>query len=112
MLNKRKLGNKYEDYAVEVLCSKGFNIIARNYYYKGGEIDIIASKKDIIYFFEVKFRSKNTYGYATESLTNRKIFNIRKGIYKFLTQSKIKYNGIEIYLMAFDDDKMTIIPIA
>lgn len=51
---KRKTGDLGEEIACRFLLGKGFNIIDRNYLKKWGEIDIVAQKDKIIYFFEVK----------------------------------------------------------
>jgi len=51
---KRQLGNIGEDIACQFLVRKGFTIIERNYLRAWGEIDIIAEKKGIVRFIEVK----------------------------------------------------------
>jgi putative endonuclease len=51
---KRKTGNLGEDLACRFLMKHGYTIVERNYLKKCGEIDIIAKKKDILYFIEVK----------------------------------------------------------
>ena len=50
----REKGNIGEDKAVSFLKEHGFCIIDRNYYSRFGEIDIIATKEDILHFIEVK----------------------------------------------------------
>lgn len=45
-----------ERLAALVLRLKGYRILARRYYVKGGEIDIIACRADTIAFVEVKIR--------------------------------------------------------
>jgi putative endonuclease len=47
-------GNIGEDIACKFLIKKGFAIIERNYLKKWGEIDIVAKKKNIFHFIEVK----------------------------------------------------------
>ena len=51
---KRQLGNVGEDIACQFLASKGFTILERNHLRSWGEIDIIAEKKGIVRFIEVK----------------------------------------------------------
>ena len=57
-INKRHLGNSYEDLACEHLETEGLIILARNYRVKAGEIDIIAREGGYIVFVEVKYRAK------------------------------------------------------
>ena len=53
-MNTKNRGNLAEDKACKYLIDKGFKILNRNFYFKGGEIDIIAIKDDVIHFIEVK----------------------------------------------------------
>ena len=52
----RKAGNIGEDAVCGFLVRHGYEIIKRNFTVRGGEIDIIAEKADIIAFVEVKTR--------------------------------------------------------
>ena len=72
---KRKLdeGNKGEDIASEYLKDNGFVIIERNFRIRGGEIDIIATKKDILIFVEVKTRTSTQFGTGFEAITPWKL---------------------------------------
>jgi len=49
-----KLGVSGEDVAMKHLVKLKYKILERNYRKKWGEIDIIAQKKDILHFVEVK----------------------------------------------------------
>ncbi|MDO4505721.1 MAG: YraN family protein [Spirochaetales bacterium] len=53
-LSTREKGNAGEDKAVSFLVSRGYEILARNYRIRTGEIDIVASQGDTIVFVEVK----------------------------------------------------------
>ncbi len=52
--NTTKIGDLGESLACAYLEQQGFNILARNYKKKFGEIDIIARKASKIHFVEVK----------------------------------------------------------
>lgn len=52
--NTQRIGLLGEDVACKYLAMNGFDIVERNYTRKWGAIDIIASKKDVLYFIEVK----------------------------------------------------------
>lgn len=51
---KRKLGDIGENIACDYLKRHGFEILDRNYLRKWGELDIVAKRKGIIRFVEVK----------------------------------------------------------
>jgi len=69
---KKIFGQKGEDLASKFLKNEGFRILKRNFRCKIGEMDIIASKNQEIYFIEVKTRSNIEHGSPFESITSRK----------------------------------------
>lgn len=72
------IGKKGEDIAYEYLVKKGYIILERNYRKSYGEIDIIATKDNILVFIEVKTRTSNKFGSPLESVTPRKLQSILK----------------------------------
>lgn len=56
-MNKYKLGLFAEYFLIFILFIQGYKIIARRYKTKLGEIDLIATKKDNLYIYEVKART-------------------------------------------------------
>lgn len=79
-INTKILGDAGEDLVAQQLQQKGFTILARNYAKRYGEIDIIAQKKDVLAFVEVKFRTKR-FADPTEVITpskQRKIIKVAK----------------------------------
>jgi putative endonuclease len=57
MAESHDLGKKGEDVAVDHLKNTGYKILFRNWKYGKHEIDIIAEKRDIVVFAEVKTRT-------------------------------------------------------
>ena len=53
---KSERGRVGEDAVCEYLTERGWNIAARNFRIRGGEIDIVAEKGDTLAFVEVKTR--------------------------------------------------------
>ena len=74
------LGEKGEEAAVSYLKKQGFSIIQRNCANKFGEIDIVAKKKGIMYFFEVKAGYTNSWINPSENLTRVKLQKFFKSI--------------------------------
>ncbi|MCD8090334.1 MAG: YraN family protein [Clostridiales bacterium] len=54
------------------MTSKGYKILERNYFKRGGEIDIIAEKDDVLVFVEVKYRTMDLYGPGSQAVTKTK----------------------------------------
>jgi putative endonuclease len=55
-------GRKGERVACRFLLKKGFDILARRYRGRSGELDIIAFEEDMLVFVEVKSRSSRKFG--------------------------------------------------
>lgn len=52
--HRKKLGLWGEELATSYLADRGYKIVAKNYSWKGGEVDIIAEIGGVIVFVEVK----------------------------------------------------------
>lgn len=68
-----RVGNQAESSACDYLTEEGFTIIERNWRTRVCEIDIIARKKGVIYFVEVKYRSSQNQGGGLEYITPKKL---------------------------------------
>ena len=77
MIAKKVLGNIGEIKSCEYLELSGYLIIEKNFRCACGEIDIIAGRKDVICFVEVKTRAGSSYGEPQESVNPLKTSRIR-----------------------------------
>lgn len=87
MRNEMKAGSKDqrkakgamgEEAAALFLENLGYRIIERNWRCRSGEIDLIAKQEHILVFIEVRSRSSSKYGTPAESVTARKIAQVRQ----------------------------------
>ena len=67
---KGKIG---EDAAATFLTKKGYRIISRNFFVRGGELDLVAVYHDTLVFVEVKTRTSTDFGTPEEAVTPWKI---------------------------------------
>ncbi len=88
--NKRDIGKEGEDIAAKYLTEKGFEIIARNYHYSHGEIDIIANHNQQLVFIEVKSRLNLEYGEPEYAINLKKIKQIKKMAELYLFDKEIE----------------------
>ena len=72
------LGKKGENVAAHFLADKGYKIVEMNFRKNYTEIDIIATKDNILVFFEVKTRYSDAFGKPFEAITRAKIRNLVK----------------------------------
>lgn len=90
VINKRKIGNHYEDIAADYLKSRGYKILSRNYRNRYGEIDIIAMYEQTLVYCECKYRSGERYGDPIDAVDERKQKKIcRTALYHY---SKFGYD--------------------
>ena len=68
-MKQQELGTKGEAFAKRELQKKGYRILACNYRKRGGEIDLIAQKGNILVFVEVKTRSRHALYAPREAVT-------------------------------------------
>lgn len=87
----KNFGDEGEDIAADLLVSKGYEIIERNYRFGKGEIDIIAkdAKDDYLVFVEVKSKKNLEFGEPEYSITKNKIKQIRKIAEAYLYENQI-----------------------
>jgi putative endonuclease len=70
-MNKQEIGQLGEDAAADLLISKGYKILDRNFRAGRLEIDIVALKDNFLVFVEVKTRDEH-FLYSPESAVNRR----------------------------------------
>ena len=91
-MNKKEIGKKGEELAVEFLTEKGFEILHQNYRYGKGEIDIIAKDPEDGYtvFVEVKTRQNLDYGDPEYAITKNKQKQVKKIAELYFYENEIK----------------------
>ncbi len=72
----RQKGDLAEDRACEFLLENGFSLLERNFYSRFGEIDIIATKDEVLHFVEVK--SGLDFESAIQNITPKKLSRLIK----------------------------------
>lgn len=75
-----------EDLACQYLKKQGYAIVARNWHCPFGEIDVIAKKKQLLLFVEVKWRKNAAFGGVQESITHHKKIKMHRTIEMYLQQ--------------------------
>ena len=91
MSDKKKTGDKGENIAADFLTQKGFEIVARNYRFNKGEIDIIVRRNNWLLFVEVKTRSSNDFGEPEKFVDQAKANHIFRAAEQFIFN--IDWNG-------------------
>ena len=85
-------GQKSELQAEQFLKSQGLTLIERNYRCKLGEIDLIMRQGETLVFVEVRFRKRQSYGSASETVDRRKQQKLIRAAQHYL---QVQFNGKE-----------------
>ncbi len=105
-MTNKAIGKYGENLAKDFLIKQGFEIVETNYRYsKMAEIDIIASKKNILHFIEVKTRTQNLFGKPLEAITQKKLSSIYNCAKFYLSKCNKKYRSIQIDAIGIILDK-------
>lgn len=101
-MNKRKTGGEAEAKAVRFLCDNGVKILKRNFYTRGGEVDIIGLHDGYVVFFEVKFRTDDRCGDPAEAVDSYKkrhiVYAAKYYLYKkhYPVETHVRFDVIAI----------------
>lgn len=94
-------GNIGENAACKYLKKQRYSIIERNFRRRYGEIDIIAQKKDMYVFVEVKTRESTEYGLAMEFVTKSKQQKLIRTAKLYIMEHELdaafSFDVIEVY---------------
>lgn len=90
--NRRLVGTEQETKVQEYLQKQGYEILARNFYTKHGEIDLIAKKDGYLVFIEVKYRADERFGAPEEAVDFRKQKKIIAAAQYYLYKNQIPFD--------------------
>ena len=95
------IGTWGETLAANFLRTKGYKILACNYHSRFGEVDLIAKRKNVLAFVEVKLRKSSDYVQAREYVGHQKQSRILATAECWLSENQTtlqpRFDIIEIY---------------
>jgi len=77
-MNTSRVGSAGEQAASAFLVRQGFEVLECNFKTPRCEIDIIARKRDCLYFVEVKYRQNDYQGGGLDAITTKKQLQMRR----------------------------------
>lgn len=107
----QQTGQKGEELAIVFLMKQGFTVIERNVHSRNGEIDIIAKKKKIYHFFEVKAGLQGSWFNPADNLTKEKLWKFLRSVEYYAFKHRIKNyrsQGIIVLLPQIEGDRAEI----
>lgn len=107
--DNRKTGFLAEDLAGNVLKSKGFKILERNFSNRFGEIDIIAKDEDILVFVEVKAKKGTDFGLPEEMINAYKLKKIQKMAEVYMNGKAVPCRiDVVAIVLSFDNELLSL----
>jgi len=101
MDNNHVTGLSGQEAAEKFLQNKGYEVLARNYRVRTGEVDLVLKHGSYIVFAEVKFRNSLGYGLPREAVGHTKQQRIINTALHYLsrhklTESDIRFDVVEV----------------
>lgn len=94
-----------EEAATEWLRQHGYQICERNWRSGRYELDIVATRFDVIHFVEVKCRADNSFLSPEQTLTPTKVRSLKRAVAAYLALHDVDLNP-QIDLMAVTISEM------
>lgn len=88
MVDRAALGRWGEDLAVAHLQAQGYEVLARNWRCRDGELDVVARGGRSLVFVEVKTRSGLGYGAPAEAVSSSKARRIHGLAVRWLAEAR------------------------
>jgi putative endonuclease len=112
--NRQSLGQTGETLACDELQRRGYEILARRYRTRFGEIDIIASCEHTIVFVEVKARTGDEFGGGAAAVTPWKQRRITQMAIDYLSRHNLHDQPCRFDVVTIDvkdgRDEITVYP--
>ncbi|MGN1194909.1 MAG: YraN family protein [Acutalibacteraceae bacterium] len=101
MTDKKQIGKVGEDFAASYFQKLGFEIKARNYHSRYGEIDLIAENSDTVVFAEVKTRSFDSLDRAAGAVNTSKQKKLVLTALRYINENNcekiMRFDVFEVY---------------
>ena len=108
-VRRQALGARGEAQAARWYADHGYEVMARNWRCREGEIDLIVRRQRTIVFCEVKTRSSDAFGLPAEAVTRAKRERLRHLAARWLEESPVRPVGIRFDVAAILDGHLEII---
>ena len=108
-LARRDLGVSGEDAAAAWYEANGYEVVARNWRCREGELDLVLRRARTVVFCEVKTRTSTRFGVPAEAVTHEKRQRIRVLAARWLGESPVRAREIRFDVAAVMDGTVEVI---
>lgn len=90
-----------EKIVADYFLKQGYKILERNWFFPGGEIDVIIQKNQAVYFVEVKHRQKSFLSDGLDAITDQKLKRMRRAVeFYFQTKPQLSWDKVQLVVVA------------
>ena len=104
MASHNELGRHGEELGKQFLEQQNFEILHLNWKHSYYEIDVIASKNNVLHFIEIKTRRNERFGMPEESVDKKKLRKLMNAgeefLFRFPDWKRVQYDVLSILLLA------------
>jgi putative endonuclease len=100
MAQHTTIGAQGEEIAARYLLGKKYEILQRNFRSRHGEIDIIARRKNVLIFVEVKTRRSSAFGSPLEAVSLKKQRSIGSVAQAYLQHNRLNGSAARFDVIA------------
>lgn len=84
--------------------AQGYQVVARNVRWRGGEIDLVVRRGQVVVVVEVKSRTGDGFGHPADAVTPRKRRRLARLAARYLAQAGlddvvVRFDAVAVYLM-------------
>jgi putative endonuclease len=105
----RERGISGEEVAAAWYLSQGYDLLARNWRCRDGELDLVVRRGPEVVFCEVKSRATTRFGTPAEAVTRDKRQRIRHLAARWIADSKVRPAQIRFDVAAVLGDELEVI---
>jgi len=113
MADHNNTGSRGEAMAAKHLITLGFTLLHQNWRHAHLEVDIIASKENILHFIEVKTRRTQKFGLPEDAVSKKKIRNLINASEEYLYQhpqwKRIQFDILAITILPGEPEEYFLI---
>ncbi len=88
--DRKRLGDRAESLVCDYLRARGFRILGRNVRVGAKELDIVARRRDLLVFCEVRARASDAFVSPLATIGCRKIQNIREAARRYVVDRETR----------------------
>jgi len=107
---RRRLGARGEELAAAWYAASGYEVLARNWRCREGEIDLVCRKGSTLVVCEVKTRSSDAFGTPLDALGERKRARLRRLAARWLREHGVRCREVRFDVAAVRGGVIDVVP--